>query len=63
MERPEHVEVVERWTREGGIRKIGDGPWRVIQPWGFVPFIVLDSDIRWWGWTSWVSPAEAKLLS
>lgn len=52
------IEVVERWTREGGIRRIGNGPWEQI--WGSVPVpFVVPLEVSHWTTTRWISPREA----
>lgn len=60
----EYVTILERWTWEGGYRKIGSGPWERIEPLGFVPFVqIKPGKIDEWLTETLVSPQEAKLLT
>lgn len=58
----DYVIIEERWTRKGGERRIAGGSWEPIEPFGFVPFLVLDPEVNHWTIERFVSPAEAQLL-
>jgi hypothetical protein len=60
------VTIIERWTRTGGIRKIGNGPWESIDLTplgGIVPFLIVDPKIRDWETQTLVSSREAALMA
>jgi len=58
-----YITIRERWYRDRGERKIGDGPWKPIDLsvyGGRVPVVFLNDRADWVETEKWVDPAEAS---